>query len=383
MKQRKGIVGVERVKGWLRLRLPRGYSSFKRYYNLGLTDNDSNYREALRIALEVEKQLKEGTFSGFSQANTKGEYIYNLSQLWGHYCEFKKNLVAETTYRQEYIGRCKKVIKGLPSQDLRASQEIFNYIVSNYTQNSASRSICILKALSKWAYENSYLPKDYFSGWGVIKKVRIKVSDPLSSEELLILLEAFKSHHKHKYFYPFIYFLAHTGCRPSEAIALTWSDIQGGVIKIDKSYSSNLGVLKDTKNHTTRYFPINSLLNTFITNITPPFSINNNNKKNNIINNLVFPGRNGGYMRYNYICSNVWKGKKGDKSEGIMTQLVNAGEIARYRTLYSLRHTFITTLVNKGVPPAQIAYWVGNSVDTIMKHYVGLQGKWEVPDILE
>ena len=39
MKQHKGFVGVERVKGWLRLRLPRECDGFKRYYSLGLTDN--------------------------------------------------------------------------------------------------------------------------------------------------------------------------------------------------------------------------------------------------------------------------------------------------------------------------------------------------------
>lgn len=39
------------------------------------------------------------------------------------------------------------------------------------------------------------------------------------------------------------------------------------------------------------------------------------------------------------------------------------------RRVYDLRHTCLTTWLNNGVPPAQVAAWVGNSVPVLLATY--------------
>ena len=47
---------------------------------------------------------------------------------------------------------------------------------------------------------------------------------------------------------------------------------------------------------------------------------------------------------------------------------------------YNTRHTFITLCISAGVPISDIASWVGNSPEIILKHYAGLT-KTEVPEL--
>ncbi|MFF8013298.1 hypothetical protein [Streptomyces sp. NPDC007929] len=39
------------------------------------------------------------------------------------------------------------------------------------------------------------------------------------------------------------------------------------------------------------------------------------------------------------------------------------------KRLYDLRHTCLTTWLNNGIPPAQVAEWAGNSVPVLLATY--------------
>jgi integrase len=39
------------------------------------------------------------------------------------------------------------------------------------------------------------------------------------------------------------------------------------------------------------------------------------------------------------------------------------------RRVHDLRHTCLTTWLNHGIPPAQVAEWAGNSVDVLLRVY--------------
>ena len=52
----------------------------------------------------------------------------------------------------------------------------------------------------------------------------------------------------------------------------------------------------------------------------------------------------------------------------------------RYRGCYHCRHTFITLCLDIGIPIRQVASWVGNSPEIILKHYAGLT-RSEVPEL--
>jgi integrase len=52
----------------------------------------------------------------------------------------------------------------------------------------------------------------------------------------------------------------------------------------------------------------------------------------------------------------------------------------QYRSQYNTRHTFITNCLEAGISVVQIAKWVGNSPEIIMKHYAGTIKQVEVPE---
>jgi integrase len=99
----------------------------------------------------------------------------------------------------------------------------------------------------------------------------------------------------------------------------------------------------------------------------------------------VFPAKRGGEINSRHFIQNAWKGghrRKGQKIyDGIVTQLVKEGKVARYRTQYNTRHTFITMCLEAGVSVKQVADWVGNSPETIMKHYAGTIARVQVPEL--
>jgi integrase len=63
----------------------------------------------------------------------------------------------------------------------------------------------------------------------------------------------------------------------------------------------------------------------------------------------------------------------------IVTALVKEGKIREYLPTYNTRHTFISLCLDAGIGVAQIAEWVGNSPEIILKNYAGAVRKVEVP----
>jgi hypothetical protein len=61
--QRKGTVGIESNRGWLRLRLPRSASpeGKQKYIYLNLPDNGDSRDIAREKALEIELDIRRGT----------------------------------------------------------------------------------------------------------------------------------------------------------------------------------------------------------------------------------------------------------------------------------------------------------------------------------
>jgi len=177
---------------------------------------------------------------------------------------------------------------------------------------------------------------------------------------------------------PLVEFLFLTGCRPSEAYALTWRDIDfdRGVIKITKSVGASTRSLKDTKTGESRlfYFPENCRLKGLLLEI-----------KGDNIEGLVFPNKQGKYFD-SYFLGKMWRDrvskqtlKSGEQVEyfypGVVPQLVRDGVISGYLPAYHTRHTYITLTAQANSHNTDallhIASSCGNSVDVILRHYLG------------
>jgi integrase len=142
-------------------------------------------------------------------------------------------------------------------------------------------------------------------------------------------------------------FLALTGFRPEEAIALTWADINNSRIIVSRAYSQ--GILKSTKTYEARTFPVNSQLGDLLQSLPRTQS-------------LIFPAPEGSYINQHNFGERYWK--------PIVKKLVQAGKIAEYLPTYNLRHSWITRMLRSGLDIATVAKLAGNKPDTIMKHYL-------------
>jgi integrase len=77
---------------------------------------------------------------------------------------------------------------------------------------------------------------------------------------------------------------------------------------------------------------------------------------------LLFPGEKGG-MLAGSVFRRVWaKARKAVLSE-------HEFQTPTGRRVYDLRHTCLTTWLNSGIPPAQVAEWAGNSVAILLAIY--------------
>jgi integrase len=77
---------------------------------------------------------------------------------------------------------------------------------------------------------------------------------------------------------------------------------------------------------------------------------------------LLFPGERGGVLAGS-VFRRVWERARG----AVLSADDCASPLAR--RVYDLRHTCLTTWLNSGVPPAEVASWAGNSVPVLLATY--------------
>ncbi|MGD2184297.1 tyrosine-type recombinase/integrase [Lusitaniella coriacea] len=78
--------------------------------------------------------------------------------------------------------------------------------------------------------------------------------------------------HAYRHYYPFVSFLFLTGCRPGEAIALSWGDVLKETIVFNGSvyrHGSQRFKTAGSKNNKKRLFPCNDKLKTLLEEIKP------------------------------------------------------------------------------------------------------------------
>ncbi|MBP0012924.1 MAG: tyrosine-type recombinase/integrase [Roseofilum sp. SBFL] len=181
-------------------------------------------------------------------------------------------------------------------------------------------------------------------------------------EEVKAILQAFKTDRfsspfapvPHSYYYPYVCFLAYTGCRPEEAISLLWSDLfwpqASCEASITKVFSKN--ILKPyTKNHLIRNIPISLALQDLL-------------EERKRRSGLVFPSPHKKHIDQSNFSSRVWN--------CVLHSLVAEGEIRKRLRPYCLRHSFVTNIHHEhGVPFPTIAHLIGDKIETVIRFYSG------------
>ncbi len=311
-------------------------------------------------------------------AQEKANKEYNLKELWELYKEQNKDRVAKTTQKHSWK-KLDRLLSKIAQENLAIEKS------SSFVETSLKvYSIGTLKGIFRTclypcvnqAVKQGLITKNPYKDIP-LPRIQKKPTECFEPEEIKAIIAAFYSdefnpkysQYRHSWYGAYVEFLALTGCRPEEAIPLTWDDVKEQnnkmFIRFNKAYSDGI-LLPHTKTHEIRLFPGNRQLQNLINSI--PRLIYPNKL------NLLFPSQTYGYINQHNFCGNrYWK--------RVVKGLVGQGKVEQYLKPYCLRHSFITRLVREGVDIATIASLVGNSTEMIVKHYLASRKDYELPEL--
>jgi integrase len=312
---------------------------------------------------EVQKLLSQ--LSQHLQSAEKPTEL-NLLLLWRRYKIAKAQLVAATTQKGDWH-EVDHALNFISPKCLEFSASsatlLLTELLKRYAASTTKKVLLYARAANHWAIEEELLAKNFYSRlFKNIPKSQKNGRSRKCFEKLEIehILAAFASNEfvskfsvfPHSHYQGYVEFLALTGFRPEEAIALTWADIKSGSIIVSRAYSQ--GILKETKTYEGRTFPVNAQLDKLLKSLPRT-------------QNLVFPSPEGGYINQHNFGERYWK--------PIVKKLVAAGKVLEYLPTYNLRHSWITRMLRSGLDIATVAKLAGNKPDTIMKHYLAARTK--------
>ncbi len=249
-RRRKGTVGVMASRGMLRLHLPRElYSGKNTFLYIGLADTLENRAIAECKAKQIELDILAGMFDPNDLSKYKpvkpqkhsnlvqtkfGTAGLMLQELWDKYLNYKRDTLKPKSlhYLQTTLGRH---VAKFPSDVLQAL-EVCEVLLGATTGDMTKRILTHLNAAVNWGIKHRLiiLPvspyKDMANDLPKYNWQNDPTPNAFITDEKLLVLQAFESHknkpgHCYNTYYPLVKFWFLTGCRPSEAIGLTWGNI--------------------------------------------------------------------------------------------------------------------------------------------------------------
>jgi integrase len=365
----------------------------------------SNYINAINIAVIVDDEINRMVVCGDDididtlkalvtnelqrykekkQGNIRIVEKDDIQVLWDRYVQYNKsiNTWCESTILTT-VATITSIINSCPVQKLEQKSQLVEWFFSDKfrtPKTSKDRLKWIASAID-WNSKQGNIPRK----WGIeyrdlLESIKLKEMqkskfnsddndlDIFSVKEVYAILEALKNETyakqkgTHKQYYLYVYFLWLTGCRPSEAVALKWEnvDLAKNRIKFCENQVNASGTIvkkQGTKTVDFRYFPINQELKEIF---------------------LVFKNSTG----------YVFKNKKGvcisqQALNGVWKNLLAVMNL-HYRVPYQLRHTMISYHANNDYPIHKLAEIVGNSEKIIKEHYLKLDiEKICLPDVIK
>lgn len=386
-KASKGSVQIKSSNN--RLQLVFSYDGKRHYLSLGLPDNKLTRKTAEFKAKQIEEDIFKDMFdstltrykpqSALSTVTPTFTPIStpSLAELWEKFLEYKRPQCSPSTMRYQYRV-FSRYLEKLPTHDLEQATGIRDHCLKKIPPNSCKRFITRLSACCDWATQSGLIAQNPFKGMAseiklpkATKGDGMNDIDPFSSDERDAILSAFLnniacskySRVKHSYYFGYVHFLFHTGCRPSEAIALQWKHVstdlkfimfEQAVVEGEDGQVCKEGLKTQEK----RRFPCNRRLQEFLHSIKPDDAIPDS---------LVFPSSTSKWIDSGNFRNRVWK--------PVLDKLG-----VQYRKPYQCRHTFITLALQNGLTVQDVARLVGNSPEVIYRHYAGNRRDLFVPE---
>lgn len=293
--------------------------------------------------------------------------VERLRRLWSKYTQFRATQLAPSTIKRDYTKiarRLKKMADEAP--DLDNAIAIRDWLLANYSAETARRTLVQLNAACKWAMNSELIGNNPFAGVaGQIKKPRQseKAWVAFTIPERDRIIQEFES--ECLWGLAWVKFLFYTGARPEEAAALRWEHVASDYreILIAEAFPVDMQEPQGTKNGKITRFPCNVRLQNLLR-MQHPAGCDRRD--------FVFPGPRGGRFDYHGFQTKQWK--------PIVESLRDRGYVAFYLSQYHARHTFITEALKAGMDVAEVSYLCRVSTDVIYRHYLGRTRKITVPE---
>jgi integrase len=360
VRKNSGSAEVKDLNGRVIIRLPRNWFDGKqKSLPLGIPTTLENMAHGGKIAAQINSDYLAGQFDRTlakykqqPQAHQQPAEILTIKELWGKYCDYKQRRwkALSAHYNRVTIGGW---IDKIP-QDWRKALEVRSYLLEETTEGITVRVLCSIESCLEWAMRVGELPEQrnpYKRMGSDLQTKKLSVANALTKEEQSQVIKAFYDHPTWAYYAQFVEFLFLTGCRPSEAIGLDWSQMTAdftqitfdrSVVRIGRKWHQN----KLSKTNRARIFYCNGKLQHLLT------EIHTGSKGKGAVFLL-----NGEYIDYGVFSKRPWK-------------TITFPILDRSSTPYSTRDTFITRQTEAGKPIAIVAKWVDNSTGMIEKKYL-------------
>ena len=402
----QGQVQIQSSKGYLTFQLPMIYAQYyyngakQKYISFGAKDTHENRALAMTAAVKMQKDLEAGKFNPndiisyrHSNKQIKGRYQQKIEasfDVLDLYQDFIKNSnIGITTLKSIYkpIHNHLKKMESSYGYTLKRQLEIKAWIQSNVAPTVALQMLSLFHRMIEWGKREERLPdtfiskfKDYAAEFNrSLRTVDTKRKLPKSVNNLIItegikawseeerdiIIMAF---YKRKilnskidntdYIAPLMDFLFNVGCRHGEAFALTWNDINNDFtsVSITKSYSSKSRIVKCTKTSKNRLIPLNLRMQEMLKKFKPVSASPCD---------LIFKKKTGGHLSSTTI-EYYWNPRK---NTSVIGSLIKENKLFKYFDAYSTRRTFVSIQISKGASVVNVANWVGDKPETILKHY--------------
>jgi integrase len=374
-KNSKGVVSIINAEGRIRLRWR--YQANRHSLSLGAYTK-SNLIQARIIALKIEQDILVNNFDKtlFKYTGkvvlkpTISKSFVNLFEEWVK--EYKQmDCEIHTNYNatRNMLRKWNQVSQNNIVKKLNAE---------TFCSTTYNRRLTILKSFVNWLIIQKVWDFNPLLSVNNKRNKTIKNPDrtPFTEVEIHKILSAFKlntacsshSNFKHSNYYPFIYFIFKTGCRPSEAVGFRVSSvnlknqtitIKEVLARTIKHTSALQRIRKETKNGKIRTLPLTEDLSAVLT----PVLINKQP------DDLVFLSPKGKAIDDKNFQARIFR------------QVLNKLEIPP-RVLYACRHTFGSRCIDSGLSPVMTAFLMGNSPEVALKNYTHqMQIPKELPNI--
>lgn len=354
-RERRGRVTVERFRDSIRLR----WTLDGKTHSLTIgKDSKDTLRAARAKAQIIDADI---AFDRFDPSLVKyGKPLpallapteIGLRHLWNEFLKDKLPYLKAKT--QDEYHKFTALLNKLGDRLSYNSLDTKNALLAVTTTDQTKRMLLYLSACCKWGMNHQLIESNPFAGISAEMPKRNSFQNPSANaftpEEMLAVIDAFQNGDYHLYTY-IVQFWFFTGCRPSEAIGLTWDKISENCCFV--IFDGSIQTLADgsqvwskgSKNNKSRVVSLSETAEALL----KSFGMSSRPKT------LVFPSPNGKPINYNNFCRRIWKR---------VVEPIKPGT-----TPYNCRDTFITHQLIKGVPSAVIAKWCDTSITMIDKNY--------------